>query len=661
MSAGGDDAWEDAYRRLPFPIAFHARRCQSRQARMPESCFLYLATALDNLVRYLALLAAADYLQQGAFEPKVNAWLQERIGRGLSLGQWLELLREVVRAFITRKRAPRVGELVGLVSARPDALELSAFYHQTNDLVGWRNSVVHPQEDPELATEIEARFEQFRNLFPALAFLGRYELMVPLALARGNPGLVVEKMMFMGDGRDFLARTCRVELPAELREEVVPEESPLLLEPGGRYALLVLYPLWLFDIEPCDELYGYLESDWRRDRAYAVTFGANQPKVQALTIRSDDAAREHILEAFRRRLGAAAPGRKVPPAAGPSFRMPSVEGEVEYHLRDFVGRQDEAARLLAWMDGRPRGYVFYEAPAGTGKSAYASFLMSSHTWPGHLVKKEGQRDRPARFLRYLLWQLMDRHGQYGEVPAEPAELAEAIITLLDRVSRRLQPTERGREVIVFDGLNELDPATPLDFFPVTLPPRVFFVVLSQPCPLLDSLEQRVLGDRVRLALEGLPEGDVQRFLDLAAAGLDEDGRQAVVARARGWPLYLKRVAETLRGGGRWRDVPAGIEGLYRAAVDRACRECGPELVAQVLGTLAVAREPLSLQALAGVVGQPGRRVRAVLDPLRGHLFVVDRRFALHHETFRAYVEQELLDAAQLRQLAEGLVQWSQCG
>ena len=33
--------------------------------------------------------------------------------------------------------------------------------------------------------------------------------------------------------------------------------------------------------------------------------------------------------------------------------------------------------------------------------------------------------------------------------------------------------------------------TPLTFFPITPPPRIFFVVLSQPCPPLDSLQQRV--------------------------------------------------------------------------------------------------------------------------------------------------------------------------
>src|SRR5262249_23031195 len=89
-------------------IAFHARRCQSRQARTPESRFLYLAAAVEGLVRYLGLVAFSDYLQQGAFETRLNAWLQEHLSRPLTLGTWLELLRETMRSFISQKRTLRL-------------------------------------------------------------------------------------------------------------------------------------------------------------------------------------------------------------------------------------------------------------------------------------------------------------------------------------------------------------------------------------------------------------------------------------------------------------------------------------------------------------------------------------------------------------------------
>ena len=49
------DAWEDACRRLPFPIAFHARRCQSPQARTPDARFLLLAAVVLFLAVYFAV------------------------------------------------------------------------------------------------------------------------------------------------------------------------------------------------------------------------------------------------------------------------------------------------------------------------------------------------------------------------------------------------------------------------------------------------------------------------------------------------------------------------------------------------------------------------------------------------------------------------------
>src|SRR5207248_1215013 len=137
---------------------------------------------------------------------------------------------------------------------------------------------------------------QFLGLFDSLAFLADYELIVPLEEKRGEPGVIAAKIVCMGDQRDFVACDCHVEIPDNLRPDVILQESPLLLEPAGRRALMVLYPLCLFDVEPRDELYNYLQSFWRSDYPYALTFGPNQPEVAPLQIRrGEDAARDHVL------------------------------------------------------------------------------------------------------------------------------------------------------------------------------------------------------------------------------------------------------------------------------------------------------------------------------------------------------------------------------
>jgi hypothetical protein len=110
---------EALFQRLPFPIAFPVSLSRSLPARRsPESRFLHLIAALESTVRFLSLVGISDYLQQGGFEPTLNTLIRERVGRPLSLGVWLELFRETVRAFVSHKKPLRVAELTPLLSRR---------------------------------------------------------------------------------------------------------------------------------------------------------------------------------------------------------------------------------------------------------------------------------------------------------------------------------------------------------------------------------------------------------------------------------------------------------------------------------------------------------------------------------------------------------------
>src|SRR5262249_42161947 len=149
------------------------------------------------------------------------------------------------------------------------------------------------------------------------------------------------------------------------------------------------------------------------------------------------------------------------------------------------------------------------------------------------------------------------------------ELAEALFNVLHEVSKRLRRAGPGREVIVFDGLDELAHGTDLHFFPSALPPGVFFVVLSRPCDLMGSLRQRVQAQQRTFELPGLSEVEVRPLYDLAQVRLSEAERRQLVGAGQGWPLYHRRVIDSLRLNPCLQDVPAGLEGLYRLAVEHA--------------------------------------------------------------------------------------------
>jgi hypothetical protein len=276
----------------------------------PESQFNFLATALESLIRYLGLVAVSDFLQQGAFETKVNALLGSKIGRPMTLGSWLSLLQEVIRAFVTHHKEAQPRGMVTLISRHRDKFQPSEFAQQLDDLIAWRNRVVHRKGAEDLPAAIRQRYSQFNDLLTGLQFLANFELIVPSRTARGDPGTIEQKVVCMGDRQTFPVQDCRVEIPQALRAEVVLEESPLLLDATGQRVLMALYPLYLFDIYLReDELYNYLDSTWRCDRPYSVTFGPHQPAVPPLQIRrGEDPGRDHVLDAFSRRLAASVTG-----------------------------------------------------------------------------------------------------------------------------------------------------------------------------------------------------------------------------------------------------------------------------------------------------------------------------------------------------------------
>ena len=217
---------------------------------------------------------------------------------------------------------------------------------------------------------------------------------------------------------------------------------------------------------------------------------------------------------------------------------------------------------------------------------------------------------------------------------------------------------RERLPIVFDGLNELPQNTPLDFFPGTLPPRVFFVVLSQPCHLLEQLQGQVQVDKVALKLGGLSEDEVLQWLDLVEAPLAENQRRELVRRAKGWPLYLKRAIDWVRAGGSWAAVPPDIEGFYQQAIRQAFTLGDEGLISHALGVLWATKEPLSINDLSAIMGENAHRVRTkALEPVRAYLLIVERQVSLWHETFRDFLERELFNPDQARQFQEEIVRW----
>src|SRR5947209_1456557 len=148
------------YQQLPFPIAFHAHRCQSREAwRSPESRARHLTLAVEAMVRYLALIALVDYLTKGSFAAEVNALLTRRLRGKMTLGHWLELLREIVRASQDAGHAIQPDGLGPLLFVqRAGRARPSEFLKGLERLASYRNQAAH-ESWLDVAATVDQHYE----------------------------------------------------------------------------------------------------------------------------------------------------------------------------------------------------------------------------------------------------------------------------------------------------------------------------------------------------------------------------------------------------------------------------------------------------------------------------------------------------------------------
>lgn len=654
----------EGYEQLPFPIAYPIHRCRSRNAwQGPDSRARHVNAALDALIRFLTLVAVSDYLLRGAFEPCVNDRLLRCLRAKPTFGEWVGLLREVVLAFVTQGRPTRPTGMADLLFVcRRGKPKPSSFLRALDKLVNHRNIDAHKSWRDNAFT-IEERCDLLAGLLPDLAFLANHWLIVPLTVDPAEPRTITELVVCMGHS-DFVREALRIEIPEDLGP-APPKFAPLLLDEAGRRVLLPLFPLHLFEVglrsdrEDC--LYSYVEADWKESRPQQLHFAPNQPNQEELKI-EPHGERDFVFEAFLQRFAAVLPGN---PDARPtrlrSFRIASLDAEIEQLHRDFVGRTAQREQLRHHLEQRQSGYVCYLAPSGAGKSAYAAYLIKEHGWPGHLIKRDSQRDQPLRFLQCLLACLMERHGFLEDIPAAQGPLEEKLYDVLQRVGDKLR-RQGGTacEVLVLDGLHLLAADIPAGFLFEMLPPRIFIILLSQKCPLIDELCLRVRGqtDWTYLALDGLTEKESHAYLDQAEARLSPGDREAVVRRAAGLPFYLERVARAVRAGLPWTEVEIDLEQHYRRAIDQAFT-VDQSIAERLLGVLCVAREPLSAIQLADdILGLGVRRVRPVLEKIEPHLQVVRQKVTLAHESFREVLAREL-GADILQTCHKEMVRWSQ--
>lgn len=268
-----------------------------------------------------------------------------------------------------------------------------------------------------------------------------------------------------------------------------------------------------------------------------------------------------------------------------------VADRVDQLLEDytglFVGREEEIAKLDAFLSERPSGKserspgkMVITAKAGFGKTALLANWVTNRHKAGYFIayhffshRYDATRPVTNAYLN-LLRQLYLYHELEDEpIPDDEQSLRGALFQIIQ--ARGARPDEP--LVIVIDALDEAERVFSPPF-PARLPDGVFLIVSARadegetPDYLREWVE-----DAQTLHLNRLPTDAIKRYLQSAGDGVlaqfaeDEQFLAEVDQKTEGFPLYLHfltdEMIQTAQAGGDVRAVltrsPSGFSGYVR--------------------------------------------------------------------------------------------------
>jgi hypothetical protein len=332
-------------------------------------------------------------------------------------------------------------------------------------------------------------------------------------------------------------------------------------------------------------------------------------------------------------------------------------------VESFTGREWLAGAVDRFIAASPCGYVFVEAEAGLGKTAFAAWLVRTRGWLSHFSRYAGGRTVRGA-LQNLSAQLVTGYELDDEAPggmlADWAQTPGGFENLLRLAAARARQDGKPLTLVV-DGLDEAEPSEHgLPFgLPALLPEGAHVVATyrtgfspgrpdSESVTLrISKTDQRNTSDIASFLCEAVTEDVLAARL--AEASTDPARFAAMLAeRCDGVWVYLRYVLQEIRLGlrppGTVSDLPSGLLRYYADQIRHWRQDpAWDDGLLPLLATLGVAGEPLPAAVLARLAGDlsigSARRwcdftFRPLLTATRATHAGAPLRYEIYHASFR---------------------------
>ncbi|MBI4850955.1 MAG: WD40 repeat domain-containing protein [Acidobacteria bacterium] len=169
--------------------------------------------------------------------------------------------------------------------------------------------------------------------------------------------------------------------------------------------------------------------------------------------------------------------------------LEEVWGQINSHIKNFVGRDGWLKILDDWVKTNSSGYFLLTGGAGFGKSALLAKFSQLKQNTSFIHMSRNSRN-PIRILQFLSWQVaqIDQDNLSSYIYYSSLnDLRYYFIRLLN-----ILLLEKDKIFIIIDDLDDLDINDLIKILPIKLPKNVYFFLAAREVPsLINTLEERL--------------------------------------------------------------------------------------------------------------------------------------------------------------------------
>ncbi|MCB9639291.1 MAG: ATP-binding protein [Myxococcales bacterium] len=460
---------------LPYPLGYRLQEflgeSEAFLAGRGSSNYAFLLASMNGLaLRFHAIVAMCSYIH---FLGAPDTVLNQELVEGLQVpadGTWKTFLDRLLQEALCQKHPwlALLREQLYTRRAFPGKKKGLAPLVAMQEMVTFRNHLLHGTHR-FVKDELLEAMQKIQLIFGAMAFLCEARLFVKrgarwLSLQGLKGPSLLEKSPL--DGEERYREKEPIFFLGEEKKKGDEKKEKVGSTQAGSLRSCSLYPLLAF-VERSEK--EAIEND------LFFLNGMSEEKLEYISYKYPRSW-EH------RQLGISYADllhflKKIPAVRlQPKVRLDFFE-MARVHLQAFVGREEQLAAILSFLEQRPQPYGIVYARGGMGKTAlfsrlYHAYQREEKLWPSttlalwHFCGPTDGRDHPVVFWRSILAQLDKQlDGQEGDYPTSLQQLQELWLLRMERIT-----SEKRRVVLFVEGLDEgIPPGLPSLSIPASLP------------------------------------------------------------------------------------------------------------------------------------------------------------------------------------------------